>query len=179
VFLLDQDIAKLCEFYHIHMLVFEGDKREAVLGYHEGTKLKTKQVNMPHCITFHEEGRPEDGTVYMIFNGEGQHFEAVRGKDGYTIPKDVAKKIYEKYKCGEGVFHTQCKYAEGDSVEYKGKPHFVIWRKSNEDGTCHSYGLTDSEERLREFLRIEEPERGTTRVLQAYGPIVVQAEELA
>ena len=115
----------------------------------------------------------------MIYNN-GDHFEAVRNKHGYTIAKDRAKQILATYPCQ---FHAeqsiQCMFQEGDKVIYEGRPHFVVWRISNEKGECVRYGLTHSEEILRQFQELSTKQQGSKKILEEYGPIVAQADKVA
>ena len=171
VFLNDADISKLCEFYKRNILMFEGEKTERIKDLSGG-----KLVKMPACVTFHDWG--EDKDCHMIYNADGSHFEALRSAKGYTIQKTKALEIFQALQCDKGSTKIQCKYKEGDTVQYKGKPHYVIWRLSNEDGACKKYGLTDSSDGLSEFLQLPQVERDKKEILLKFGSIEVEAEEI-
>ena len=185
VFLLDEDIQSLCAKYAVNMLIFEDEKFEIILQFQkeeEETQKKKKpkqaQEKMPRCVTL-EENAEDQEEVHMIYNN-GDHFEAVRNKHGYTIAKDRAKQILATYPCQ---FHAeqsiQCMFQEGDKVIYEGRPHFVVWRISNEKGECVRYGLTHSEEILRQFQELSTKQQGSKKILEEYGPIVAQADKVA
>ena len=188
-FLEDEDIEKICEFYKINMLVFEDEKRSDVLGYHENDKksekpekpekpkkLKVKTIKMPRCILYIDKNPESD--AYMIYNNGG-HFEAVRDKSGYIMKKAKAEEIHKENPCA---FNEEqkvgCIYDEGQTVVFKGANHYVIYRRSNEDGTCAEYGLTDSFDRLNEFLELPPTEKYSSKVLSQYGTIKAKEEDL-
>lgn len=187
-FLEDEDIENICAFYNINMIVFEDEKKVDVLGYHEEKekeeeektkpkKLKTKKVKMPRCV-LHIERNADRDEAYMIYNN-GDHFEAVRTKAGYIIRNSIAKEIHTANPCQfENPQVVGCLYSEGETVLYKGSPHYIIYRKSNADSSCNMYGLTDSEDRLKEFLALPQTEKDSTSVLKRFGTIEAVESEL-
>jgi hypothetical protein len=181
VFLVEEDIQSLCKWYSVNMLIFEEEKVEMVVQFQDADQKKKKpkqiQEKMPRCVTLEEHA--EDQDVHMIYNN-GEHFEAVRNKNGYTIAKERATQIFTTYPCQFHANQTiQCIFQEGDKVLYEGRPHYVVWRLSNEKGECVRYGLTQSEETLRQFQELSTKQQGSTKIMEEYGSILAPEDTLA
>ena len=159
-YLLDQDIVKLCEMYKINMVMFENEKIEKILG---------EEVHMPRCVSYFDE-KPASNESYMLYNN-ANHYEAVKG-ESYIISSRLAKEIHEQNPCGgKATQSVQCLFDEGDTLLYKGKIHYVIWRLSSSDGNCEQYGLTRSEKSRAEFMALPRKEKDKKTVMKRYGTI--------
>jgi hypothetical protein len=181
VYLVDEDVQYLCKGYSVNMLIFEDEKFEMIEQFQEEQQKKKKpkqiQEKMPRCVTLEEHADDQD--YHMIYNN-GDHFEAVRNKQGYTIAKERATQILALYPCQfHGNQTIQCIFQEGDKVLYEGRAHYVVWRLSNEKGECVGYGLTESEETLRQFQELSSKQQGSKKVLEEYGSIFTTADKLA
>ena len=160
-FLEDTDIINLCKYYNINILTFED----------------TKTLNgktMPSCVTFNHVNTG-DKTSYIIYNN-GNHFEAVKTPQGYTISTAEAQQIETSHKC---VFHEDqptWKYQEFDPVRYRNKPYFVASRNTDDKGL--TYRLTNSLQALQDFHDLPTAERIKLPNKQKFAPIEAHEENL-
>ena len=184
-FLDDEDVDFFCQYFKVNIISFEDEKSYPFteLKGKEGLRkreLITQHVGMPKCIMLYE-ANPGLNKAYMIYNNGG-HFESVRNTVDslYSMSLSEAKATYDKSPCTSGLNEQsfECSFNEGDMVLYKGKEHYIIWRKSDSEGSCIMYGLTTSEQGKDEYLQLSRKERDFTSNEKKYGPIEAPASEV-
>ena len=160
-FLEDTDIINLCKYYNINILTFEDTKT-------------SNGKTMPSCVTFNHVNA-SDETSYIIYNN-GNHFEAVKTPQGYTISTMEAQQIETSHKCEFHEDQPTWKYQEFDPVRYRNKPYFVASRNINDKGL--TYRLTDSLQDLQDFHDLPNAERIKLPNKQKFAPVEVHEENL-
>lgn len=138
-FLDDSDIGRLSEIFGANFLIFQNPNRE-----------------QPALITMKDVNAAPQAQFYTFSNRGNLHFESVRHSQyGFDLPRSIAENINA---AGQNLLQpivaaTGCQFNEGDRVQWRATPYYVLTRRMRGPDECDSYMLGD-EENYRRFTTL-------------------------